>query len=201
MPRRALPTRLVVLDRHPAFRYGVDAYTKPERDIEVVGSAADTRELWPLLTRLDPDLVLVDYDAGRPDRLALAMRIKARFRARVVIAANEPEDELPVLAALTGVDAIVDKSGDPLELLQAIRSVAGAEPALPPVTMRAQALAGARLSEHDRPIFAMRLAGTAPADIAAFAGLRLEELEHRLGTILRALGPQSPRARFTRAAA
>src|SRR5215213_7035337 len=123
MPRRHPPTRVVVLDRHPAFRFGVDAYLKPERDIEVVGSAADTQELWPLLQRMDPDVVLVDHDADRPDRLALMMRIKARSRARVVIAANEPASDLPVLGALAGADAIVDKSADPRELLRAIRAV------------------------------------------------------------------------------
>src|SRR5215218_919432 len=201
MPRRHPPIRIAVLDRHPAFRFGVDAYIKPEADIEVVGSAADTQELWPLLRRAEPDIVLVDHEPERPDRLALVMRIKARSGARVILAANEPADDLPVLAALAGADAIVDKSADPQELLRAIRAVAAAEPALPPATLRAQAVAGRRLGADDRPIFAMRLAGTAPADIAAFAGLTPAELEPRLAAIISALGPQSPVARFTRAAA
>ena len=204
MPRRNKIIRIAVLDRHPAFRFGVDAFTKPERDIEVIGCAADTSELWPLLQRTDPDIVLIDHQPGRADRLALCLRIKARSRARIVLCTDEAEADLPILAKLAGADAAVDKAADPRHLLRAIRAVGAGEPALPPISPRAQARAGARLCGEDHPVYAMRLAGTDPADIAAYAGISVQELEPRLAAIMHALGPQkaeSPITRFTRAAA
>jgi DNA-binding NarL/FixJ family response regulator len=203
MLRRTLLTRVAVLDRHPAFRFGVDAFLKPECDLELVGAAADTRELWPMLQRVDPDVLLVDHEPDRPDRLALCLRIKARTRAKIVLCANEPRDDLAVLAGVAGADAIVDKSADPRELLDTLRKLAAGEPALPTPTLRQQARAGTLVAAEDRPVFAMRLAGTAPAEIAGVGGFPAAELEPRLAAILVSLAARdaSPAARFTRAAA
>jgi DNA-binding NarL/FixJ family response regulator len=199
------PTRVVVLDRHPAFRLGVDAFLKAEPDIEPVGSAADTRDLWPLLKRIAPDVVLVDHQPDRPDRLALCLRIQARSRARVIICASDPEPDLIVPAALAGVDAIVDKADDPRALLAAIRSVAAGEPTRPHLTPQLQAAAAARLAPEDRAVFAMRLAGTDAGDIAAVAGFPVAEHDARLAMIIVALcrrdPEKSPISRFTRTAA
>jgi DNA-binding NarL/FixJ family response regulator len=197
--------RIVVLDRHPAFRFGVDAFLKAEPDLEPIGCAADTRDLWSLLKRLDPDIVLVDHQPDRPDRLALCLRIKARLRARIIRCAGDPEPDLIVSAALTGVDAIVEKADDPRALLATIRTVAAGEPARPHLTARLQAAAAARRAPGDRAVFAMRPAGTAPADIAAVAGFPAAEHDARLATIIAALcardADESPISRFTRAAA
>jgi DNA-binding NarL/FixJ family response regulator len=203
MLRRTSLTRVAVLDRHPAFRFGVDAFLKPECDLELIGAAADTSELWPMLQRVDPDVVLVDHEPDRPDRLALCLRIKARTRAKIVLCANEPRDDLAVLAAVAGADAVVDKSADPRELLEVLRKLAAGEPALPTPTLRQQARAGTLVAPEDRPVFAMRLAGTAPAEIAGVGGFPTAELEPRLAAILVSLAARdaSPAARFTRAAA
>src|SRR3712207_1371117 len=113
-------TRVVTLDRHPAFRFGVDALLKAEAGVDAVGGAATSAELWPLLRRVDPDVVLVDHDPGRSDRVVLSLRVRAGFRARVVLCATEPTPELRVVAELAGVDAIVDKADDPATLVAAV---------------------------------------------------------------------------------
>jgi hypothetical protein len=70
------------------------------------------------------------------------------------------------------------------ELLCTIRAAAAGRPALPAVLPRAQAAAAARLEPDDHPIFAMRLAGTAPAEIADTLGLTRSELADRTAAIL-----------------
>jgi DNA-binding NarL/FixJ family response regulator len=84
-------------------------------------------------------------------------------------------------------DAIADKAGDVRELLQSIRTVARGEGALPRITPRLQTDAALRLEAEDHAIFAMRLAGTAPGDIAATIGLSAREVDVRSAAILAAL--------------
>jgi len=63
---------------------------------------------------------------------------------------------------------------------------------LPAVGLREQARAAARLDPRDRPIFAMRLAGTAPRDIANVVGMTVAALNARVQAIVAQLA--APRA-------
>src|SRR4051812_38883354 len=92
--------RVAVLDRHAVFRVGAEAFLTGQAGIEPVGSAADTGDLWPMLRRVDPDVLLVDHHAGRSDRLVLCLRIRAGFRARVVLCTTDGEPHLALGAQL-----------------------------------------------------------------------------------------------------
>ena len=70
------------------------------------------------------------------------------------------------------------------ELLWTVRTVAAGRRALPAVLPRVQAAAAARLEPADHPIFAMKLAGTAPAEIAATLGLARADVADRTAAIL-----------------
>ncbi len=59
---------------------------------------------------------------------------------------------------------------------------------LPSVAPRDQSRLAALLEPRDRPIFAMRLAGTSPREIAAVVGLGVAALNARIGAIVGQLG-------------
>jgi DNA-binding NarL/FixJ family response regulator len=174
-------TSVAVLDPHPVVRAGIASTVNGQRDMTLAGAVADARELGPLLYRARPDVLLLD-------RLSLCMRIKRRVPApRVVIWAVEPTSDLIVPAVMAGADAVADKGGDLIELLDAIRAVARGDAPLPPITPRLQARAGARLGMQDRAIFAMTNAGTSRSDTARVVGLSTAELEFRLAAIVASL--------------
>jgi hypothetical protein len=52
VPRDSLTARVAILDPHPAVRAGLEAMLPA--DLVPVGSAAERRQLWPLLYRTDP---------------------------------------------------------------------------------------------------------------------------------------------------
>jgi DNA-binding NarL/FixJ family response regulator len=181
--------RVAVLDRHPAMRDGVRAILDAHPGLACAGAAADPGELEAVLYRARPDVVLVEHDAGTRDGLALCLSITARPLAPgVVLWAADPDPALAVTAALALAGAIVDRASDTRELVHAIRVAGAGGCALPAITPRLQADAAWRLDPRDRAIFAMRLAGTAPADIARTVGLRPGELHGRLQAIVAALG-------------
>jgi DNA-binding NarL/FixJ family response regulator len=181
--------RIAVLDRHPAVRAGVDAILRDQQGLAPAGSAADPRELWTLLYRARPDVVLVEHDPGTRDGLAVILRLKGGVQApRAVLTAAQPGPELVVPATLAGADAIVDTAAEVRELAGSIRAVAGGERRLPPITPALQARAAERLEPQDRAILAMRLVGTTPADIATTLGLSRRDLAARVRAIVGALG-------------
>ena len=158
--------RVAVVDRQHAVRAGLDAIVAAQPDLVAVGSAADARELWPLMHRARPAVVVLDASSG-PEALALCLQLKSRPLAPgVVLFADVVTSDAIVPAAVAGADAIADKAADVRELLHAIHAVARGERVLPRFTAHLQAQAAARLSLGDRAIFAMRLAGTPQSEIA-----------------------------------
>jgi DNA-binding NarL/FixJ family response regulator len=137
--------RVAVLDDHPAVRAGLEAILAREPDLIAVGSAADAEELWPLLRRTRPDVVVLDVHHPGPDGLALCLDIKRGLHApAVVLYPAATPDALVVAAAVAGVDAIVGKSSSSRALLEAIREVARARRAGPPSADRTRDPAPAR---------------------------------------------------------
>ena len=187
--------RVAIVDRRLAVRHGYEAILRAQPDMRLAGSASGRFELWPLAYRTDPELVLVGEPEGE-DPFALCLRIAAKLpRARLVIAAEDPELALP--AAFARIHGVVGATGDVGALLESLRAVARGESRLPPVPMAVQRAAAARLGAHDRAILAMRLAGTAERDIAATVGLRRRQLPGRYARIVAALrgGTIAPVAR------
>jgi DNA-binding NarL/FixJ family response regulator len=171
-------TRVAVLDRHPAVRAGLHALLQAQPGFASAGCAGGASELLPLLYRADPDILVLDEPA-------LVRRVKTEApRTRVVLYLPEPAPETLLAAAIAGADGVVDKAAEPRELLAALRAVARGERLLPSVPLRLRARAAARLDPRDRPIFAMRLAGTSPRDIANVVGMTVAALNARVQAIV-----------------
>jgi two-component system response regulator DesR len=181
--------RVAVLDRRPAVRAGMDAILRVHPGLAPAGAAADSRELWSVLYRARPDVVLVEHDPGTIDGLAVSLRLKGAVQPpRVVLVTADPGPDLAVPATLAGAVAIVGGAAELRELVYAIRTVADGGRLVPTITPALQAAAAERLGPRDRAILAMRLAGTNPADIATTIGLGRRDLAARLRAIVGALG-------------
>jgi len=178
--------RVAILDRHPAVRAGLDAMLTRHPGLASAGCATHPRELLPLLYRVDPDVLLLD-------ELALVRRAKTEApRTRVILYVGEATPETVLAATIAGADGVVDKSADTRELVRAVRDVAAGERVLPCVAPTLRARAAARLDPRDRPIFAMRLAGTSPRDIAGVVGMTVAALNARVSAIVAQLaGPRA----------
>ncbi len=160
----------------------MEALAHGQPGLTPVGCAGQRRELLALLYRTDPDVLLLD-DPG------LVRMVKTEApRTRVILYLADPSPEAFLAAAIAGADGVVDKSADPRELLLALRG----ERMLPSVDPRQRARAAARLDPRDRPIFAMRLAGTSPREIASVVGMTVAALNGRVQAIVAQLA--APRA-------
>jgi DNA-binding NarL/FixJ family response regulator len=182
--------RVAVVDDHHAVRLGLRTALVAEPGFEPVGSAATAAEAAPLLYRTRPDVVLVDYHLPDVDGLVLCRRIKSDPPAPAVVlysAFADPSMTVPAIVA--GVDAIVHKSAQPRDLLDAIRRAARGETTMPEISEALLDAAGHAVEADDLPLLGMLIHRTAPAEIATTLRIQRNELDRRIAGVLARLRP------------
>jgi DNA-binding NarL/FixJ family response regulator len=186
--------RIAMLDDQPAVRAGLEAIIAAEPDLQLVGSAGGDAELWPLLRRTRPDVLVLDlYHRGR-DGLALTLKVRRLpDRPAIVLYTGSARGPLVVAGVVAGADAVVSKTSSGLVLVEAIRHAAASTHAPMPVS-RQMRVEAARLDPADHAILAMRLAGEPPAEIADTLGLTDRAIEQRIARIVRRLEPSTSAA-------
>ena len=116
--------RAVVVDDHPAMRTGIRAVLDAAPGLELVGEVAHGRELWPILERTAPDVVIMDLHLPDEDGLLLCHRIKRRPPApRVVINSAYADASLVAPALLAQADALLAKHATSPVLCETLREV------------------------------------------------------------------------------
>jgi DNA-binding NarL/FixJ family response regulator len=120
-------------------RAGFHVLLESEDDIAVVGEAADGRDAVAAAQKLRPDLVLMDIRMPELDGLEATRQITEDPRlagTRVLILTTFEIDEYVFGALRAGASGFLLKGGEPEELLNAIRVVAGGQSLLAPSVTR-----------------------------------------------------------------
>jgi DNA-binding NarL/FixJ family response regulator len=170
--------RILLADDHPVLRSGLEALLSLEDDVLVVGHASTGEEAVEKTSLLRPDVVVMDLAMPVMDGLEATRRIMALdLGARVLVLTSQTEEEflLPVLEA--GASGFVRKTSADVDLITAIRTVAGGEVFLYPSATRVllkqykqsrepQAEGPLeKLSEREREVLALTAEGYSSAEI------------------------------------
>ena len=120
--------RILVVDDHALFRVGISNILARERELEVVGEAADGRSAVEMVGMVSPSIVLMDLSLPAPGGLDTTQRIRREFPAIAVIVMAQDEDEESLFASIkAGAAAFVIKDISPEDLIHVIRRVAQGE--------------------------------------------------------------------------
>jgi DNA-binding NarL/FixJ family response regulator len=130
--------RVVLADDQEMVRAGLRMLIDFQPDLEVVGEAADGIEAVEVVTRVRPDVVLMDVRMPRCDGIEAARRILAAVPDTAVVVLTTFDEDASLAEALrSGVSGFLLKVAPPEQLLQAIRTVAAGNGLLDPaVTLR-----------------------------------------------------------------
>jgi RNA polymerase sigma factor (sigma-70 family) len=116
--------RVLVTDDHAIVRDGICALLALTGDIEAIGVATNGREALEMVTKLSPDIVLMDIVMPNMDGLEATRRIRKQSPETKVIVLTQYEDReyvLPVIEA--GASGFISKVAASSELASAIRAV------------------------------------------------------------------------------
>lgn len=119
----AVPVRVVLADDHPVYRSGLADLVSTTHDLELLGEAADGRKVLDLVTRHDPDVLLLDLEMPELDGFDVLRELRESGTA-VIVLTMHGDDNSVFEAMKAGARGFVSKSARPQEILDAIRVVA-----------------------------------------------------------------------------
>jgi DNA-binding NarL/FixJ family response regulator len=131
--------RVLIADDQQLVRTGFGLIIKPQRDIQLVGEAADGREAIELAATLRPDVILMDIRMPRIDGLEATRRVRADpalQRTRILILTTFDLDEYIYDALRAGASGFLLKDAPSEQLIDGIRLVAAGDALLAPSITR-----------------------------------------------------------------
>lgn len=115
---------IFIAEDHTILREGLCSLLAKEKDLEIIGEAADGREAIKNIEKLTPDLVLLDLSMPKMNGISVIKDIKSRFpKTRILILTVHKSEEYILETFDSGADGYCIKYATHEELLIAIRKV------------------------------------------------------------------------------
>jgi DNA-binding NarL/FixJ family response regulator len=186
--------RVLIVDDHPSVRAGLHGLLRSEPGIVPVGTSATAEDALARARRSKPNVVLADYHLPDSNGLVLGWELKQLPPApRVVIYSAFAEPQLSLAAALSGVDAVLDKSG-PVELIfETLRAVVAGKTRIGPIPPHVMRAGASLIDPQDQSILGLAVAGEPAAEIATVLGMEEAAVIRRMRSMVEWLRPR-PRA-------
>ena len=139
--------RILIVDDHPIVASGCRALLAGEPDVDIL-EASDAESGEGAFVAEQPDICIVDINLPGVSGFELARRLLARNSAARIIMFSMNDDPIFAARAIeSGAKGYVSKSGDPADLVEAIRKVGDGGVFLPPAIAQSLAFAGPGLAE------------------------------------------------------
>ncbi|NYJ02376.1 DNA-binding NarL/FixJ family response regulator [Nocardioides thalensis] len=198
--------RVVLVDDQDLFREGVRVIVDAQPGMHVVGTAADGLEAIAVAEETEPDVVLMDLRMPEMDgveatrQLLAPERVARRERAlRVVVLTTFDLDDRAATAIRHGASGFLLKDTTPMQLAEAIRTVAAGNAVLAPQDLArlldstfgaavAPPASYLALTEKERDIFDAVARGLSNSEVAATVHLSESTVKTHVGAVLRKLG-------------
>ena len=183
-----MPIRVVLADDHVLVRQSLRSFLEQE-GIQVVGEASDGQELIGVVSRLDPDVAVLDISMPLMNGLEAACEMhRASPDTKTILLTRHDEEQYVTEALRMGVKGYVLKNQAATDLVHAIHQVCRGGFYLSPGVSRA--VAEALLSKTTRPpdpltsrerqVLQLISEGKSTKDVACLLGISTKTAEsHR----------------------
>lgn len=194
--------RVLLVDDHPMFRFGVRSLIETEDDIDVVGEAANGSEAVEMADELMPDVIIMDLVMPEMDGVEATRRVMRNHPDAVVLIFSVVDDDAVFEAMRAGAKGYLLKGASREETLRAIRAIASGEAIFSPGA--AQRLLSyfnpeltrelspfPELSTREREMLDLIARGMTNPEIADELGLSIKTVRNRVSIIFSKLQVKS----------
>ncbi|HXT74665.1 MAG TPA: response regulator transcription factor [Candidatus Eisenbacteria bacterium] len=183
---------VLLADDHALVRKGFRRMLEDDRAIQVVGEASDGNEAVRLALELRPNVTVMDCALPGVSGIEAARQIRAKdSEAIIVMLSMHSEDTLVRQALEAGARGYILKNAIDLDLVAAVKKVAGGSMVLDPQLAKPAALKGERdfgLTTRELEILQHIVAGKSNKEIAAELSLSANTVAVHRANIMDALG-------------
>ena len=193
--------RILLVDDHEVVRLGLKSLLEHNSQFEVVGEASTAKEALEQVSRLHPDIVLMDIRLPGTSGIEACEEVTTHFpETRVVMLTSYAEDEMLFSAIRAGASGYILKQIGGDELIHALEVVGRGEALLDPaVTQRVfqevrravkeeEASAFVNLSQQERHVLLLVSEGKTNREIAKALFLGEGTVRNYVSSILSKLG-------------
>jgi len=193
--------KIILADDHVILRQGTRQLLEHESDMDVVGEASDGAEAVELVSKLKPDVVIIDVAMPGMNGIEATKKIKEILPGtKILVLTGYDYDEY--IFSLLEIGAagylLKDVSGD--ELVGSIRAVYNGEPVLHPTVMRKlmdrcktmsprqnETPVGV-LSDREMEVLKLAVSGKNNKDIAETLNISLRTVQAHMRSIFNKIG-------------
>jgi len=190
--------RLVVVDDHPIVRHGLVSMLGYEKDLQVVGEAANGHDAVRVILEHKPDVTLLDLRMPGLSGVEVMKQVRAQLTSvKFLVLTTYDTDEYIVPALSSGAHGYLLKDTSPDELVRAIHAIAQGGAALEPgVAARflenvAAQKNNAELSEREAEVLRLLVSGASNKIIAAQLDLSENTIKSHVSHIFEKLNVAS----------
>lgn len=190
--------RILVADDHGIVREGLRMYLQWDKDLEIVGEAADGQEAVDQVSRLHPDIVLMDILMPKMDGLQATAVIRKQFPETEVLVLTSVLDDAVIRQVIdSGAIGYLLKDTGSDELCRAIHAAAGGQVQLSrEVARRLMSRQEDRpltqpLTEREMDVLRQLALGRSNKEISLALSITEKTVKAHVGNILEKLGVSS----------
>lgn len=116
--------KILIVEDHPIFRWGLSELINQEPDLVVCGEATDVSSAWKAIERLNPDLIIADITLENSDGIDLTKEVSRRNKTIPVLILSMHDQFLYAERALhAGARGYIMKQEAMEKVVTAIRQV------------------------------------------------------------------------------
>jgi NarL family two-component system response regulator LiaR len=184
---------VLIVDDHAMVRQGLGVFLSMYPDIEVLGEAASGEDAIRRCEELAPDVVLMDMEMPGMDGATTTARVKEiTAECQVIILTSFVDPDKVQRALEAGAISYLLKDASPDKVAEAIQQAhrgrgtidASAAQALVTRSRKAEQTVGTDLTQREREVLALLVAGLSNGDIAARLYLSIGTVRLHVSNIL-----------------